>query len=130
MKTPLDRPAAARAGPELRVLSLWEDFLAWFLHHTARWPKSVRFTLTQRLQNLSLEVLEDLVEARYQRRGRLARLTSANLRLEQIRYLCRIARTLRVQDGKGFETAMHHVDEAGRMLYGWRRALGRAGEGH
>ena len=43
-------------------------------------------------------------------------------RLEQIRYLCRIANNLSVQNGKGFATAMHHVVETGRMLGGWRRS--------
>ena len=123
MRTPIDRPKAAIAGPDLKVLTLWEDFLAWFLHHTARWPKSVRFTVTQRLQNLALQVLEDLVQARYQRRGRLGVLVGINLRLEKIRYLCRVARTLSVQDNKGFETTMRHVDETGRMLHGWRESL-------
>jgi len=46
---PLDRPPAAEAGPELLVLQKWEIFVGWFLHHTGKWPKAARFTLTQRL---------------------------------------------------------------------------------
>jgi hypothetical protein len=46
---PLDRPAAKEAGPELLVLARWEEFTGWLLDHTGRWPKSARFTLTQRV---------------------------------------------------------------------------------
>jgi hypothetical protein len=57
-----------------------------------KWPKSVRFTLTQRIENLALDVVEDLVVARYRREGRGARLAAVNLRLERMRHLLRLAK--------------------------------------
>jgi hypothetical protein len=59
-----DRPPAREAGPELLVLQRWEEFTGWLLAHTARWPKSARFTLCQRVQNHALDVTELLVVAR------------------------------------------------------------------
>ena len=44
---PIDR---RQAGPELLVLAKWEEYTGWFFDHTAKWPKSARFALTQRLQ--------------------------------------------------------------------------------
>jgi hypothetical protein len=81
---PLDRPPAAEAGPELLVLQKWEAFAAWFLNHTARWPKAARFTLTQRLENHALDVTELLVAARYDPRRRKPLLHDVNLRLERL----------------------------------------------
>ena len=124
MTIPLDRPKAAEAGPELLVLQKWEAFTAWLLNHTARWPKAARFTLTQRLENHALDVTELLVEARYEPRLRKRLLLDVNLRLERMRFLCRIARDARIENKKGFESTMRHIDEVGRMVHGWRVAIG------
>lgn len=70
------------AGPELVVLQKWEAFTGWLLGHTGRWPKSARFTLTQRVENHALDIVEMLVEARYQPSSRAARLAEINMRLE------------------------------------------------
>jgi len=91
MSLPLDRPPAAEAGPELLVLQKWETFVGWFLHHTGKWPKHARFTLTQRLENHALDVTELLVQARYEPKQRANLLRTVNLRLERMRFLCRIA---------------------------------------
>lgn len=127
MTDPLSRPAPREAGPELLVLAKWEEFARWLLDHTAKWPKSARFTLTQRVENHALDVTEELVQARYEPRGRLERLRRLNLVFERLRFLFRIACETRIMPKKGFETAMRSVDEAGRMLHGWRQTL--AGRG-
>ncbi len=117
------RPPPREAGPELLVLARWEEFTGWLLQHTARWPRSARFTLCQRVQNHALDVTEMLVVARYEPRERAKLLPRVNLLLERMRFLFRLAVASRVMPGRGFETAMRRVDEAGRMLHGWRETL-------
>ena len=130
MTMPLDRPPAAEAGPELQVLQKWEAFVGWFLHHTGKWPKHARFTLTQRLENHALDVIELLVQARYEPKLRAPLLRTVNLRLERMRFLCRVAKDGGVEHGKGFESTMRGLDECGRMVHGWRVAIGaRTGRG-
>jgi len=124
MTTPIDRPAATEAGPELLVLQKWEAFVGWLLNHTGRWPKQARFSLTQRIENHALDVTEMLVAARYEPRLRTRLLHDVNLRLERMRFLWRIAQGSHVENGSGFETAMRGLDECGRMVHGWRVALG------
>ncbi|MCP3920022.1 MAG: four helix bundle protein [bacterium] len=118
------RPPARETGPELLVLARWETFTAWLLAHTGRWPKTARFTLVQRLQNHALDVAEHLVVARYEPSRRRAVLHEANLLLERMRLLLRLARENGVQSRSGFESAARGLDEVGRMLHGWRRSLG------
>ncbi len=122
-----DRPPAREAGPELVVLQRWEEFTGWLLAHTGRWPKSARFTLCQRIQNHALDVTELLVIARYEPRQRPRSLRRANLLLERMRHLFRLARGAQVMPAAGFESAMRGVDETGRMIGGWRRTLAGAG---
>ncbi|MFY9342887.1 MAG: four helix bundle protein [Planctomycetota bacterium] len=124
MTVPIDRPPAAAAGPELLVLQKWETFVGWFLHHTGKWPKHARFVLAQRLENHALDVTEMLVQARYEPRQRAALLGAVNLRLERMRFLCRIARDSRVEHASGFESTLRQLDECGRMVHGWRVAIG------
>jgi hypothetical protein len=121
---PIDRPAAEPASADLLVLQKWEEFTGWLLGHTGKWPKSTRFSFVQRLDNHGLDVLELLVAARYEPRQRPSLLRQANLRLERMRFLCRIARARTIMPASGFETAMRGIDECGRMLHGWRVAIG------
>lgn len=123
MTAPIAHQQPREAGPELLVLQKWEAFTGWLLAHTARWPKSHRFTFVQRLQNLALDITEALVEARYERASRARLLRQVNLGFERMRLLCRIAREAGVMPKRGFEVAMRGIDEAGRMVHGWRRSL-------
>jgi len=118
-----DRPPAREAGPELLVLQRWEEFCGWLLAHTGRWPKSSRFTLCQRVQNHALDVVELLVVARWEPRIRRRSLRQANLLLERLRHLFRLARGSGVMLPSGFESGMRGLDETGRMLGGWRKTL-------
>jgi hypothetical protein len=118
-----NRPAAREAGPELLVLAKWEEFTGWLLQHTARWPKSARFSLVRRVDDHALDVTELLIVARWEPRERKRALREVNLRLERMRFLLRIARSRGIMPSSGFETAMRHVDETGRMLHGWLEKL-------
>jgi hypothetical protein len=128
---PGNRPPPRQAETTLLVLAKFEEFTGWLLDRTAKWPKSARFTLTQRIENHALDVVEDLVVARYSRPGRRARLDAANLTLERMRHLLRLAREANVCPFNVFESAARGLDETGRMLHGWRKGedAPRAGEG-
>ena len=120
---PIDRPPPREATAELLVLQKWEEFTAWFLERTSKWPKCARFTITQRLENHALDVTELLVEARYQPRERQKNLERVNLRLERMRFLLRIGRGRNLFAERTFEAALRQIDEVGRMLHGWRQAM-------
>ncbi len=124
-RSPFDRPRAKAAPPDLLLLQKWEEFAGWFLARTARFPKCVRFTLTQRLENHALDVTELLVVARYRREGRGERLEEINLRLERMRFLLRLAHERNALPDRTFEGALRQIDEVGRMLHGWRRSEGQ-----
>ena len=56
------------AGNEdLPIFSRWMEFLDWLLPTTEKFPKRVRFTFADRINNLALDIVEDLVDARYSR---------------------------------------------------------------
>jgi len=105
---------------DLPVFVKWLDFLEWLLPVTERFPKKVRFTFSERINHIALDVVEDLVEARYAR-DKQKILQRANLRLEKLRVLLRLSNRLRFLDYKRYEYAMKQINEVGMMLGGWLR---------
>lgn len=96
---------------ELPIFVRWVEFLKWLLPTTEKFPHRVRFTFADRINTHAIDMVEDLLEARYSRDKREI-LKRANLRLEKIRVLLRLSH-------ESFEFAIRGVDETGRMLGGW-----------
>jgi hypothetical protein len=103
---------------ELPIFVHWMEYLHWLLPTTEKFPKRARFSFADRINNLALDLLEDLVEARYTRH-KAEVLKRANLRLEKIRVLLRLSHQQRFLSHGAFEHAIRAVDETGRMLGGW-----------
>ena len=105
------------------LVGQWERVLGDLLDRTARFPKAVRHTLAVRLENHALDILEDLIEARFVAgTRRQAALRRADLRLARMRALVRIAHERRYLDHRGYEHVARGMDESGRMLGGWRKS--------
>ena len=105
---------------DLPIFVAWMDFLAWLLPTTARLPKHIRYTFASRIDNLALDIVEDLVEARYSRAKRSV-LARANLRLEKLRVLIRLSHSLGYFPHSRCEYAMRNLRDVGSMLGGWRK---------
>jgi len=108
---------------ELPIFVKWIDFLKWLFLTTDKFPKKVRFTLSNRINNLALDIVEDLVEARYSR-NKMAALQRANLRLEKIRLLMRIAYEQKFLSLKSYKFSAYSINEVGKMLGGWKKQQG------
>lgn len=103
---------------DLPVFVHWTAFVEWLLPTTGKFPKRVRFTLSDRIDNLALDVVEDLVEARYSRR-KTEILKRINLKLERLRVLLRLCHTLQYLPHRSYEFAMRSLEEVGQMVGGW-----------
>ena len=110
----------ATTDEDLPVFVRWMDVMKWLLPTTEKFPKRVRFTFSNRIDNLALDVVEDLVEARYARR-KTDRLRAVNLKLERLRVLLRLCHETQLLPHKSYEFAMRSIDEVGRMVGGWIR---------
>ena len=105
---------------ELPVFIFWYDFTKWLLVKTEKFPKHVRFTLSQRIENLALDITQELTIARYAR-NKAKLLTEINAKLDQVRILLRLCHDMEILDHKGYRYASTQIDEAGKMLGGWRK---------
>ena len=68
-------------------------FVLWLVPTVEKFPRRQKFLLGDRLQATALDVLERLVEATCTR-DRRRHLVAANLGIEKLRFLCRLAKDL------------------------------------
>lgn len=106
---------------DLPIFVKWIDFLKWLLSKTEKFPKKVRFTFSNRMNNLALDIVERLVEARYSR-SKYPILRQANLNLEKLRILFRISYESRFLSHEAYEHGVKKMNEVGRMLGGWMKS--------
>ena len=96
-------------------------FILWLVPAVERFPRNRKFLLGDRIQAAALDVLERLIEATYTRR-RSGHLAGANLGIEKLRFLFRLAHDLRAIDRRRYEHAARSLDETGRRVGAWRKA--------
>jgi hypothetical protein len=97
------------------------DLLLWIIPQLDKFPRSRRFTLGERIETGLLEVLELVVEAAYTR-NKDASLRRANLKLEVVRHLWRLAHELKVTATRQYEHGARLLDDLGRQIGGWLRS--------
>jgi len=92
------------------------------LDHTEKFPKKARFTFVTRIDNMMLDTLEDIIEARYTKnRGTI--LKRINIRIEKLRQILRISYDRHYLALNSYEFAMRKLNEAGKMTGGWIKQL-------
>ena len=106
------------AGPALEA---HYRLVLWLVPTLERFPRRQKFLLGDRIQSVALDVLELLIEATYTR-SRTAHLARANLGVEKLRFLVRLAQELRYLDQRRYEYAARCLDEVGRKIGAWSKA--------
>jgi hypothetical protein len=107
--------------PVAPVLEKMHQFLLWLIPTVDKLPRAQKFLLGDRLQTTALDVMERLIDAAYSR-DKAALLVRANLSLEKLRFLFRLAHDLRYMDTRRYEFAARALDDIGRMVGGWLKA--------
>ena len=96
-------------------------FAGWVLDRVEKFPKSARFTFGQRMTDLTLGILENLVRAAYGRR-RTDSLEAANTRLEVLRVMIRLSKDRHYLSFRQYEFASGELLEIGKMIGGWLKS--------
>jgi hypothetical protein len=97
------------------------QFTLWLVPTVEKFPRSQKFLLGDRIQSTALDVVERLIEATYTRSRRPA-LQAANMGIEKLRVLFRLATEMRYLDQRRYEHAARTLDEVGRLVGGWMKA--------
>lgn len=103
---------------DLPVFVEWLSFMKGLSFTIDKMPKKTRFTISERIYNLGLEIAEDLVDARFEKKRALI-LNSVNRKLEKIRVLLRISHESKFLSTKDFYRLIEQIGVVGRMIGGW-----------
>ncbi|MBI2026648.1 MAG: diversity-generating retroelement protein Avd [Deltaproteobacteria bacterium] len=103
---------------ELPIFVLWMDFLKWLLCQTEKFPKKSRFTFSNRIDNMALDIVEQIIEARYSK-SKFLILRQINIKLEKFRILFRISYESRFLSFESYKYGIKKINEVGQMLGGW-----------
>lgn len=95
--------------------------IGWMVPQIDKFPRLRRHSLGAHIEEGLLYVLERLVEATYTR-SRQAPLHAANLKLEVIRHLWRLAFELQAVSIKSWEHGAGLMIDLGRQVGGWVKA--------
>ena len=104
------------------ILTKLHDLLLYLIPQLNKFPRDQKFVLGDRIETKLLEVQESCLRA-YYGRDKLAHLLEANLRLELTRHLIRLAHGLRLFSNHTYGVLAEKVDEVGRMVGGWVKAI-------
>jgi hypothetical protein len=90
------------------------------LDKSEKFPRKIRFSFSNRIDNLVLDIIEGIIEARYSRKKKDI-LRRIDLNMEKLRVLLRMCHDLKYLDHSGYEFASRKINEAGKMVGGWRK---------
>ena len=99
------------------IFQKWYTTLNWILDKVESFPKSVRFTITTKISNISIEILELIIEMIYNKSKRNF-LLNINLKLEKLRIFFRLTKDRTYLSIKQYEFIIRNIDEVGRMVGG------------
>ncbi len=116
-----------RADTELLVITKTYELAVWTSNHVAKFPRSHKFTLGDRLLLRLYGVLELLIRAKFSRE-RTVILHDVNLELELLRFQFRLAKDLKCLSLDSYGFAARGVNEIGKLVGGWIKASATGGQ--
>ena len=94
------------------------DLLLYLIPQVSKFPRSQRYSLGERLKNVSFDILELLLDALYSR-DKMPLLHRINIKLDKARYYIRLSKDLKLINLQRYEVLSKMVNEIGIQLGGW-----------
>ena len=107
------------------VLTKLHDLLLYLIPQLGKFPRDQKFLLGDRIETKLLDVQERCIRAYYSREKR-AHLQEANLLLELVRHLVRLAHDMHYFSRQRYGVVSGKIDEVGRMIGGWLKSSSTA----
>ena len=110
------------------ILAKMHQLLLYVVPQLAKFPRDQKFVLGDRIQVKLMEVQESCLRA-YFGREKGPHLSEANMTIEIIRHLVRLACGLRLFSNQTYAVLSAKVDEVGRMIGGWMKSAAKPAAG-
>lgn len=110
-------------GHDAPIVQRVYDFYRVLYGHVEKMPKKDKYTLGQKTQNTTLELLELLIGASTTaREKKLALLEQAAIKLDLLKIFIRLANEVKAISPKAYIELEAVLNEIGKMLGGWIRS--------
>lgn len=107
---------------DISALTKIYALLLWLIPILEKFPRSQKFLLADRIENLLLDILELVISAVYSK-NKKDTLKEANLTLEKLRYLIRLCKDLKYLNIKRYEYISNSVNEIGTEIGAWIKSV-------
>ena len=104
---------------ELPIIQKTYDLIRWYIPILNRLPKNHRYTLGDRIINNLYDLLENLIQARYDKQDRVNKLRAINTQLDILRYQTRLLFDFGLISGQRYQNISQKLKEIGLELGGW-----------
>lgn len=98
----------------------WYDLMNYLIDRVEKFPRNVRFTVSDRIFNLVLDISDLIVEAIYTKERKNI-LKSINLNIERLRIYIRLCHDRKYISTKQLAFITENVNEVGKMVGGWNK---------
>lgn len=99
----------------------WRYITGYMLDISGKFPKNVRFNICDRITNISLDIIELIIEAIYAKKKREI-LQRMNIKLEKLRALMQVSVDKKYLSISQYEYISREINEAGKMTGGWLKS--------
>ncbi len=105
---------------EVNALTKTYDLLLWLIPQLEKFPKSQKFLLGDRIETQLLDIMDLIIHSVYTQ-IKTSILGVANMKIEKLRYLIRLAMDLKYLSLKRYEYISRCLNEIGKEIGGWIR---------
>ena len=109
---------------QLPAIEKTYEIILWIFPKVSKFPREYRFSLGSRIEEHFLDILELLIEAAYSK-AKYDPLRRANVRLEKVRFMLRVAKDMGPLSMKSYEFVMREVGQLGSQIGGWQKQAGK-----
>ncbi len=113
-------PPPADFTLDIPIFAKLYDFYKNLSQYTSNFPKSKRYTLGQKLDQITLDIIELVITARYiNKEQKLPILQKVSIKLDLLKILLRLASETKCLDNNKYQHLASQILETGKMLGGW-----------
>ena len=111
-------------GLDIPIFQKLYDFYKNLTQVISVFPKNKRYTLGQKLDQTTLEIIQQVISAGYlPKEQKLPVLEKSLVDVDLLKVLTRLAKDVKALDSKKYLELEQSLQEIGRMLGGWKRSL-------
>jgi len=114
----------AIVGLDIPIFAKLYDFYKMLNQSLDNFPKAKRYTLGQKIDKTTLDIIELVITAGYLSRGqKLPILQKASIKLDLLKILLRLSQETKCLDNNKYQHLTSFTIEIGKMLGGWIKTV-------